>query len=172
MACEGSKGATLAPMPHRSALPVRPFDDRVMRYVGPADENGCRNWTGSKARGYGKTNARLAPGGAYRTVRVARLIAHWVYGLDIDDRSWVARHICDNRACCEPSHLLFGTVKDNSQDMVRRGRSGRGRYRLDEEDVAEIRNLRKNGVPRRDVALQFGVHPEHITAICSHRFWK
>ena len=34
----------------------------------------------------------------------------------------VVRHRCDNPPCFRYSHLLRGTMKDNSQDMVRRGR--------------------------------------------------
>lgn len=32
-------------------------------------------------------------------------------------------HTCDNPPCHEITHLFLGTAKDNSQDMVRKGRS-------------------------------------------------
>ncbi len=31
-------------------------------------------------------------------------------------------HMCDNRACVNPSHLTVGTAKDNAQDKMRKGR--------------------------------------------------
>ena len=38
-------------------------------------------------------------------------------------------HICDNRWCFNPSHLFIGTHKDNSQDMLVKGRYNHNRNR-------------------------------------------
>ena len=34
-------------------------------------------------------------------------------------------HTCDNRKCCNPSHLFIGTVRENLLDCLRKGRRGR-----------------------------------------------
>ena len=38
----------------------------------------------------------------------------------------MVRHTCDTRACVNPAHLILGTAKDNSADMVERNRQARG----------------------------------------------
>ena len=38
----------------------------------------------------------------------------------------IIRHTCDNPPCINPDHLISGTMKDNSMDMVKRGRSTKG----------------------------------------------
>lgn len=35
----------------------------------------------------------------------------------------IVRHGCDNPNCVNPRHLQVGTMKDNTQDMISRGRA-------------------------------------------------
>lgn len=78
---------------------------------------GCWVWTGSlDPFGYGK----LGIGKGYN------VLAHrlsWLLFKGPFDKNLCVRHRCDNSSCVNPEHLELGTKKENSQDMVRRGRS-------------------------------------------------
>ena len=95
---------------------------RIFQHAAKDDETGCWIWSrGTGARGYG----RLTWHGKAR--RAHRLVAHLLLGLDIDDPLAIVRHHCDNPSCVNPAHLAIGTLKDNAQDAVRRGRHSSGR---------------------------------------------
>lgn len=76
----------------------------------------CWPWVGArKPRGYG--NVRID--GKYRLAhRVAWELAT---GTTIPS-GCIVMHRCDNPPCCNPAHLLMGTMKDNTADMRRKGR--------------------------------------------------
>jgi hypothetical protein len=78
-------------------------------------KNGCLFFHGTKdMHGY----SRLMAGGKQKAAhRVAYELA---YG-EIPHGLYVL-HSCDNRLCIEPTHLRAGTAKDNTQDMLKRGR--------------------------------------------------
>jgi hypothetical protein len=89
----------------------------------------------------------------------------------------VVRHKCDNRGCINPEHLELGTSKDNSQDMVKHGRSLKGEKhpnsKITEEDVKAIRELSNSGMKRKEICELFGLENINtITSIKTKKSWS
>lgn len=90
-------------------------------------------------------------------------------------------HHCDNPSCVRPDHLFLGTIQDNVDDCMRKGRDksapGESNYGavLTEEQVLEIRRrykpkCKKNG--GKALGKLFGVDAEQIYRICSGKSWR
>lgn len=83
----------------------------------------CWEWTGCfDANGYGRTewNGKQA-----QSHRVAAYLSGMIPQLKKQVGKGLADcvlHHCDNRACCRPTHLFIGSRKENSKDMVAKGR--------------------------------------------------
>lgn len=88
----------------------------------------------------------------------------------------LVRHKCDNRACVRPMHLLLGTVKDNSDDMVRRGRAPvgtrSGRAKITEAIAARIKQLLRGGLGVLEVSLAVEVDRSTVANVSCGRRWK
>ena len=74
----------------------------------------CWIWTGTlSSGGYGRVT---------RTIKGRKYNApvHQLTWLEANNGSWppgaVARHLCRNRACCRPDHIIPGTPLENVQD--------------------------------------------------------
>jgi hypothetical protein len=99
-------------------------------------------------------------------------------------------HTCDNRRCVNPNHLFKGTARDNTQDMIRKGRSkldwtgnvlkemkGEANHnsRLTAEDVLWIRkNYVKGshvyGIPA--LAAKYGVAHATVFLVIHNVTWR
>ena len=83
-----------------------------------ARPNGCLEWTGAKANGYG----RFMVNGKY--VKTHRLAWELANEREVPPDMMVCHH-CDNPPCCNPEHLFLGTNADNLGDMAAKGRASR-----------------------------------------------
>ena len=96
-------------------------------------ENGC--WE--------ITNHYIDPDGYVRIHRYGhRILSHrYAYNLLVQEIpiNLCVLHKCDVRHCINPDHLFLGTYKDNSIDMVRKGRHAN--KKLNVSDVLQIRLL-------------------------------
>ncbi len=78
-----------------------------------------------------------------------------------------ALHTCDNKGCVNPSHLYWGTKKQNTADAMRRHPTfgihcstvlGHSKPpRLSSEQIVEARALRASGVPLRKLAERYDI---------------
>jgi hypothetical protein len=97
----------------------------------------CWIWKGCTLKdGYGRVKFK----GEYPITRVIWELLHG----RIPDGMCVCHH-CDNPPCVNPDHL-FGTHKDNRDDMIKKGRqnsAGHGAcgHKLSESDIMNIRIL-------------------------------
>ncbi len=155
----------------------------IDRSAGP---DACWPWTGRRdGAGYG----RLSVDGRER--RVHQLVYEIEHGPRPNMPGYhgaVVRHSCDNPACCNPAHLILGTVADNNRDRHTRGRTVLPTYeqrmrnvargarvhgtKLTPSSVREVRRLAAAGLKHGAIALRFGVSCSAVQRIASRRNWR
>ncbi len=145
------------------------FKERFEKYFSKSE--GCWEWTGGTTRGgYG---VLMGPDG--RMGRANRL-AYELYKEAIPDGLLVL-HVCDNPACVNPDHLFLGTHKENTRDMLEKGRGGHHKLKfkgtsnpnskLSSRDIWEIQYLSTVGIKQKDLANMYNVHRTTIKRACS-----
>lgn len=128
-------------------------------FVAKGDEGSCWEWVGSPSARY----PQFFVGGKY------------IYAHRVDPGDLLVCHVCDNPRCCNPSHLFLGTVKDNNEDKIRKGRhlpghararhktlrpSAKGQEGAIRDRIVKWRNeqrILKYGYT--EIAAEFGVSP-------------
>jgi len=144
--------------------------ERFWSKVARAGPDECWLWKGARhPKGYGEF--RSPPG----LTKIAHRVAFILSRGDIPPGLLIC-HSCDNPPCCNPRHLFAGTAKENSLDMVSKGRSPRGERqghtRMTEREVRAIRRLNDLAVRQKDLAEAFGVPQQTMSAIIKRKNWK
>lgn len=136
-------------------------------------DTGCMEWQQSiSGTGYGVVwfNGKIWS--------THRLVATFVYG---EHPSTVhVLHSCDNRKCCNPAHLSFGTPHENMIDKWLKGRARGGSMKgtkhpsakLTDLQVAQIRKDYGPGLTTNDLAKKYNVSATTIKNIINQKSWK
>jgi hypothetical protein len=133
----------------------------------------CWEWQKFKTKlGYGQISYRGKQMKAHR--------ASWtVFKGDIPTGICVL-HTCDNPKCVNPDHLFLGSMKDNVQDMMKKGRDGHGiavgmlgaNAKLTDDDVRKIRTFDNSWKTCEELSKKYDVNPMTIYRIQKRQTWK
>jgi hypothetical protein len=150
---------------------------RRMRFWSKVDirtPEECWEWQASlHTSGYGRF--KLA---SYVCVMANRAALVIQTGEDRQDR--MALHHCDNRKCCNPHHLYWGTHTDNMQDKSRRGRwrggdqsgANNGAAKLTEDQLALVVSRLKDGWNNKQIAAELPITHSMVSLIRLGRMWQ
>ena len=135
--------------------------NRFWSKVDAAPADCCWEWLASKStRGYGQFRYQAK---VWRSHRVAYQLAKG----DIP-QGLLVRHTCDNRLCCNPSHLILGTCQDNSDDMVERGGQIKAKGEANNNAKFTDEQIRQVFLAKgtcRQIAKQFNISPAQVSYI-------
>ncbi len=161
---------------------VNPSERELRNFWKKVDKNGpipkhrpelgmCYMWKGSTHfTGYGYFNFLGKVRRAHR--------ASWMIHYGSIPQGLLVCHHCDNPSCVRPEHLFVGTKFDNSSDMISKNRQKHPRgdscvfSKLTTDKVLYIKRKCTEGVPRKELALQFGVCVGTIDSIMLRRVWR
>ena len=139
------------------------------------DGNGCWEWLGC----YGKERYGRFRRASGKT-QSAHRASYEIFKEPVPDGLYVL-HSCDNRWCVCPDHLRAGTLSENTQEAITRGRwvhpprhegETHPRAKLTSEQVLEIRDLFDQGWIKSDIARAYDIPPGHVTKIGQRESWS
>ena len=124
---------------YRTKLPITPlnldYNEKVDFWLKEQTlkDGSCKIFLGSIGTdGYGRRNVVI------NNKRIKIQVHRWAYCVknnkDYFDKSWVARHTCNNRSCINPDHIQPGTRSQNSLDSISYSKA----VKLTEQNVREI----------------------------------
>jgi hypothetical protein len=149
---------------------------RFWKKVDIKEENECWNWIGClyyKKEGYGGITINKKP---ERSHRVALFI---IKGPPPTDKPCVLHSCKQNRLCCNPNHLRYGTHKENMIDRKNDGTtyivkgSNHQNSKLTEE---QLREIRQKYIPYKysmtKLAIEYNVCSETIRRLINGITYK
>ena len=149
---------------HACRKPAKTLGDLMGNTDGSI--TGCSEWRGPyNEHGYGYIVKNR------RVVRVHREV--WELTNGRIPEGLIIRHKCDNPKCCKVEHLELGTKRDNTQDMLARGRvSSGGMHATAKLTDAQALDIRQSRGATKDLADYYKVSTTTIRNIRSRISWK
>lgn len=153
---------------------VRPhgsLEERFFRKVDKTEK--CWVWIGNTSRnGYGS----IQSGGKGSPTLSAHRLSYEMHKGQIPD-GLVVMHSCDNPSCVNPDHLSVGTFKENTHDMIAKGRkrtvapkgTSNGKAKLNDDLVRYIRQSDKNAA---SIARELRLSENCIRGVRTGRTWS
>ncbi len=146
--------------------------ERFLSKIEIITETGCWIWMGPAGRTpYGSFYKKTGSGPPHR-------YSYQIHNGEIQKGLCVLHH-CDVPLCVNPKHLFLGTIKDNSVDMVMKGRQNKGEKvntaKLTSGEVLEIRRryAEFSGIGVKSLlARQFDTTVSNISYILNRTTWK
>ena len=133
----------------------------------------CILWAGAiNNKGYG-----------VRTVDYKHWLAHrysfHITHPKIDISKKLILHKCDVRNCVNPKHLFVGSAKDNTLDMIKKGRWKKPKYnygskhhnsKLTEEQIKYLKKVYSRRVRGtiKQLTIQFGIDRHSVSRIAKN----
>lgn len=140
------------------------------RRASVGDAKSCWNWTGCRSpKGYGHLS--------FQGIKEKSHRLSWRLTFGEIPEGLCVCHKCDNPSCCNPYHLFLGTVEDNNNDKISKGRQAKlgGESNpsaiLNREKVELIRELYKTE-NQIQISKRMGVARTTIGAIVRGEIWK
>ena len=150
---------------------MRQLDERFWSKTRYNRTTKCVEWVASKnSKGYGRFQL-----GGIIGMQMAHRLSYEAHKGPIPAGLSVC-HSCDNPSCVNPDHLWLGTVKDNAEDAVKKGRYRNGERHVQAtyttEQVMGIRADYLAGRSVDEICNRYGVKPTFVHDIVGGRSWK
>ena len=148
---------------------VRSVLERFEEKIGDPDNNGCWPWLAKQIQaGYGQLRVG-------DKLLLAHRVSWELYRGPIPEGMNVC-HACDNPNCVNPEHLFIGTLAENIQDSVRKGRCAAIRRRGEKSVSAKLTNddvlaIRASTDAHHVVAARFGISRGNVVHIRRYDSW-
>jgi len=156
------------------------IEERFWQKVKKLSENECWPWLANRNNhGYG-----LLYWKKYGRKVLAHRVSYEIHIAPLDPKMCVL-HKCDNPKCVNPLHLFLGTKRDNTRDMMAKGRKrigwnpdnkppvrrgdAHGNSKLTE---AQAREIKLSKEPTKALCAKYGVKRDTIKRIRSGKMWR